>query len=118
MVIVILTGSLFYQEYKNKTYINWITYGYSKQQLFSAKIIVGFVIEIVFAASLICLFHILILMLKIAGKVSVDIQEILSLTVGFALEVLWSSIFVTLVAKKYHESVTLPSGLRMVYDNH
>ena len=31
---------------------------------------------------------------------------------------LWSSIFVTLVAKKYHESVTLPSGLRMVYDNH
>lgn len=33
-------------------------------------------------------------------------------------EVLWSSIFVTLVAKKYHESVTLPSGLRMVYDNH
>ena len=34
------------------------------------------------------------------------------------LQVLWSSIFVTLVAKKYHESVTLPSGLRMVYDNH
>ena len=35
-----------------------------------------------------------------------------------ALNLLWSSIFVTLVAKKYHESVTLPSGLRMVYDNH
>jgi mannitol-1-phosphate/altronate dehydrogenase len=35
-----------------------------------------------------------------------------------AVKVLWSSIFVTLVAKKYHESVTLPSGLRMVYDNH
>lgn len=35
-----------------------------------------------------------------------------------AEELLWSSIFVTLVAKKYHESVTLPSGLRMVYDNH
>ena len=34
------------------------------------------------------------------------------------LILLWSSIFVTLVAKKYHESVTLPSGLRMVYDNH
>lgn len=34
------------------------------------------------------------------------------------VELLWSSIFVTLVAKKYHESVTLPSGLRMVYDNH
>ena len=35
-----------------------------------------------------------------------------------ALNLLWSSIFATLVAKKYHESVTLPSGLRMVYDNH
>ncbi len=35
-----------------------------------------------------------------------------------AAHLLWSSIFVTLVAKKYHESVTLPSGLRMVYDNH
>ena len=34
------------------------------------------------------------------------------------INLLWSSIFVTLVAKKYHESVTLPSGLRMVYDNH
>ena len=34
------------------------------------------------------------------------------------ISMLWSSIFVTLVAKKYHESVTLPSGLRMVYDNH
>lgn len=43
------------------------------------------------------------------ADVGVDLTE---------LEVLWSSIFVTLVAKKYHESVTLPSGLRMVYDNH
>ena len=37
---------------------------------------------------------------------------------GLMFDMLWSSIFVTLVAKKYHESVTLPSGLRMVYDNH
>ena len=29
MVIFILIGSLFYQEYKNKTYINWITYDFS-----------------------------------------------------------------------------------------
>ena len=38
--------------------------------------------------------------------------------VQLVMQMLWSSIFVTLVAKKYHESVTLPSGLRMVYDNH
>lgn len=34
MVLFILIGSLFYQEYKNKTYINWITYGFSKKKLF------------------------------------------------------------------------------------
>ena len=33
MVLFILIGSLFYQEYKNKTYINWITYGFSKKKL-------------------------------------------------------------------------------------
>ena len=37
MVIFILIGSLFYQEYKNKTYINWITYGFSKKKLFLSK---------------------------------------------------------------------------------
>ncbi len=33
MVLFILIGSLFYQEYKNKTYINWITYGFSKKKI-------------------------------------------------------------------------------------
>ena len=60
-----------------------------------------------------------------ADKVSSRIAEILSETAFsfspneyISIHLLWSSIFVTLVAKKYHESVTLPSGLRMVYDNH
>ena len=44
--------------------------------------------------------------------------EIQALKSPGGVPLLWSSIFVTLVAKKYHESVTLPSGLRMVYDNH
>lgn len=39
MVIFILIGSLFYQEYKNKTYINWITYGFSKKGSFSLKLL-------------------------------------------------------------------------------
>ena len=43
MVIFILIGSLFYQEYKNKTYITWITYGYAKAKLFLAKMIVSMV---------------------------------------------------------------------------
>lgn len=37
MVIFILIGSLFYQEYKNKTYINWITYGFSRRSSFYRK---------------------------------------------------------------------------------
>ena len=48
---------------------------------------------------------------KPGDRVTVNVET-------FCGELLWSSIFVTLVAKKYHESVTLPSGLRMVYDNH
>ena len=46
------------------------------------------------------------------------VQVVVGTAPVFKVDVLWSSIFVTLVAKKYHESVTLPSGLRMVYDNH
>ena len=45
-------------------------------------------------------------------------SEAIAAAGGYRDALLWSSIFVTLVAKKYHESVTLPSGLRMVYDNH
>lgn len=37
MVIFILIGSLFYQEYKNKTYINWITYGFQRRSSFYRK---------------------------------------------------------------------------------
>ena len=52
MVIFILIGSLFYQEYKNKTYINWITYGFSKKKLFLSKVAVSTVISIGFAVIL------------------------------------------------------------------
>ena len=52
MVLFILIGSLFYQEYKNKTYINWITYGFSKKKLFLSKVTVSVVIGICFAAVL------------------------------------------------------------------
>lgn len=55
------------------------------------------------------------------GQILQDPQNISLLKFGMSQDedgLLWSSTFVTLVAKKYHESVTLPSGLRMVYDNH
>lgn len=39
MVLFILIGSLFYQEYKNKTYINWITYGFQRRSSFYRKLL-------------------------------------------------------------------------------
>ena len=55
-----------------------------------------------------------------SDKPKITMAETMNITLMVATLalLLWSSIFVTLVAKKYHESVTLPSGLRMVYDNH
>ena len=53
MVLFILIGSLFYQEYKNKTYINWITYGFSKKKLFLSKVTVSVVIRHLFCGCLI-----------------------------------------------------------------
>lgn len=64
MVIFILIGSLFYQEYKNKTYINWITYGFSKKKLFLSKVAVSIVIGIGFAAILFITFGLLVAILN------------------------------------------------------
>ena len=86
MVLFILVGFLFYQEYKNKTYINWITYGYSKRKLFFTKVSVALIIGVLFAAILLLLFICLIFALKVTGKVSADIPELLTVSVGFLLE--------------------------------
>ena len=59
MVLFILVGFLFYQEYKNKTYINWITYGYPKYKLFLTKVLVALIIGTCFALILLFLFFLL-----------------------------------------------------------
>lgn len=86
VVLFILVGSLFYQEYKNKTYINWITYGYSKPKLFLSKVIVSMMIGIVFALIFLLLFLILMICLQSTGKVSVSDTSLLSIAIGFLLE--------------------------------
>lgn len=86
MVLFILVGFLFYQEYKNKTYIHRITYGYSKRKLFFTKVSVALIIGVLFAAILLLLFICLIFALKVTGKVSADIPELLTVSVGFLLE--------------------------------
>lgn len=39
IIVCILVSSVFYIEYKNGTYLNWITYNFSKSKLFWSKII-------------------------------------------------------------------------------
>ena len=86
MVIFILIGSLFYQEYKNKTYISWITYGFSKKKLFLSKIAVSIVIGIGFATVLFIAFGLLVLVLNRAGRLPRGISLFLNLAIGFGIE--------------------------------
>ncbi len=86
MVIFILIGSLFYQEYKNKTYINWITYGFSKKKLFLSKIIVSFLVGLSFAAVLFLLFAAFVVGLNAIGRISGSISPLLDLAIGFGIE--------------------------------
>lgn len=79
MVIFILIGSLFYQEYKNKTYINWITYGFSKKKLFLSKVAVSIVIGIGFAAVLFIAFGLLVMVLNGAGRLTGGVSLFLNL---------------------------------------
>lgn len=86
MVIFILIGSLFYQEYKNKTYINWVTYGFSKKKLFLSKIIVSFFVGLCFAAVLFLLFAVFVVGLNAVGRISGSISPLFNLAIGFGIE--------------------------------
>jgi ABC-2 type transport system permease protein len=86
VVLFVLVGSLFYQEYKNKTYISWITYGYSKPKLFLAKVMVSAMIGLLFALIFLALFVILVLVLQAIGKVSVTDTSLTAIALGFTLE--------------------------------
>ena len=76
----------FNQEYKNKTYINWITYGFSKKKLFLSKIAVSIVIGIGFATVLFIAFGLLVLVLNRAGRLPRGISLFLNLAIGFGIE--------------------------------
>lgn len=86
IVMFILVGSLFYQEYKNKTHINWLTYGYSKPKLFFSKVVVAFTLGLAFAIVFFLLFGTLILILQATGKVTINTSLLLSIAVGFFIE--------------------------------
>ncbi|EHO53977.1 ABC transporter permease [Lentilactobacillus kisonensis] len=48
LVLMMLTATIFYIEYQNGTYIDWITYGYSKIALVTSKLIVAVILAMVF----------------------------------------------------------------------
>ncbi|MEK5067592.1 ABC transporter permease [Sporosarcina sp. FSL K6-1508] len=88
MVVFILIGSLFYQEYKNQTYINWITYGYSKTKLYFSKVIVGMIIAFAFAGLMYLFLVIFFPILMGLGKITTSSTSFIDITKGFFLEVL------------------------------
>ena len=71
---------------KNKTYINWITYGFSKKKLFLSKVTVSVVIGICFAAVLFIAFGLLVAILNGAGRLTGGISLFLKLAIGFGIE--------------------------------
>jgi len=83
MVIFILIGSLFYQEYKNKTYINWITYGFSKKKLFLSKVAVSTVISIGFAVILFVAFGLLVAIVINLSR-NIIVTSVVGVIYGFA----------------------------------
>lgn len=46
LVLVMLAASVFYIEYRNGTYIDWITFGYSKRQLVASKLIMAVILAL------------------------------------------------------------------------
>lgn len=88
MVVFILIGSLFYQEYKNQTYINWITYGYSKTKLYLSKIIVGLIIAFALAGLMYLFLVVFFPMLMGMGRIKTSSISFIDITTGFFLEVL------------------------------
>lgn len=88
MVIFILVGSLFYQEYKNKTYLIWITYGHPKSKLFFSKIAVALLVGLALAALLFLFFGVVLVVLQAANKVEGALDTYAPLALGFFFETL------------------------------
>ena len=87
MVLFILVGFFVLSRVQKQDLLSiWITYGYSKRKLFFTKVSVALIIGVLFAAILLLLFICLIFALKVTGKVSADIPELLTVSVGFLLE--------------------------------
>lgn len=47
---ILIVTNFFYNEYKNGMYLTWLSYGYSKKSLFLSKLIISFIVALVFSA--------------------------------------------------------------------
>lgn len=86
MVVFIIVSTLFYVEYKNKTYITWILYRYRKLTLFGSKILVSMLVSLIMSISLLLIFGGLVLGLNIFSGLEIQNHEILRSLGGFLVE--------------------------------
>lgn len=86
MVLIILIGSIFYIEYKNKTYINLISYDYSKTKLFLSKCIAGIIMGVILSAVVFIFMWIHFVIGDNLGKVTNSSITILEVIKAFALQ--------------------------------
>lgn len=80
LVVILLAASIFYIEYSNGTYVDWITYGYSKRQLIISKLAVAAILMIIM-----CLVNYLVMSVGTLLIVHGTAGEFLRMSISFWL---------------------------------
>jgi ABC-type transport system involved in multi-copper enzyme maturation permease subunit len=80
LVSLMLTASVFYLEYSNGTYLEWITYGYSKVQLIIAKLLTALILSFTMVA-----LAFFVMALALVGMLSVSLSDFIRMTESFWL---------------------------------
>lgn len=80
LVVILLSASIFYIEYSNDTYVDLITYGYSKKSIIEAKIVVASIILI-----LISIMNYLVLISGLLIIVHGDYNGLMKASISFAI---------------------------------
>lgn len=78
LVVMMVATAVFYMEYSNGTYVDWITYGYSKQKLIISKLTVAGLVLLAM-----CLLNYFIMALGLLLMVHATIVEVLQMTASF-----------------------------------
>lgn len=80
LVVILLAASIFYIEYSNGTYVDWITYGYSKRQLIISKLAVATIL-----LTVMCLINYLVMSVGLLLIIHGTIAQFLRISISFWL---------------------------------